>query len=177
MLRHDLEEAGIAYVVEGPDGPLYADFPALRHSYIALLDQAGATLKLAMKLAGHSDPRLSMKRYGRAHLHELGSTVDRLPTLLSAPGSEAQTLRATGTTGQPVGESLRPACAAVEAGRGSLRAADNPDPLSGHEEAGRNPLKQQGLRAAETGCNELRESSPSRNRTYILGLEDRCSVH
>jgi integrase len=50
MLRGDLEEAkamkqtdpeaeGIPYFVEGPDGPLYADFHALRHSYIALLDK------------------------------------------------------------------------------------------------------------------------------------------
>jgi hypothetical protein len=31
MLRGDLETAGIPYVVEGPDGPLFADFHALRH--------------------------------------------------------------------------------------------------------------------------------------------------
>jgi integrase len=31
MLRRDLEAAGIPYAVEGPDGPLYADFHALRH--------------------------------------------------------------------------------------------------------------------------------------------------
>lgn len=56
MLRIDLEAAGIAYSVEGPDGPLYADFHALRHSYVALLEKSGATLKEAMQLARHSDP-------------------------------------------------------------------------------------------------------------------------
>ena len=41
MLRDDLEAAGIPYVVEGPDGPLYADLHALRHTFIAMLDDAG----------------------------------------------------------------------------------------------------------------------------------------
>ena len=52
--------------MEGPDGPLYADFHSLRHSYIALLDKSGATLKEAMQLARHSDPKLTMAVYGRA---------------------------------------------------------------------------------------------------------------
>lgn len=33
MLRIDLDAAGIPYAVAGPDGPLYADFHALRHTY------------------------------------------------------------------------------------------------------------------------------------------------
>jgi excisionase family DNA binding protein len=36
MLRIDLEAADIPYVVDGPEGPLYADFHALRHSYLTL---------------------------------------------------------------------------------------------------------------------------------------------
>jgi hypothetical protein len=32
MFRLDLEAAGIPYVIGGPDGPLYADFHALRHN-------------------------------------------------------------------------------------------------------------------------------------------------
>jgi hypothetical protein len=32
MRRFGLEAAGIPYAVEGPDGPLYADFHSLRHS-------------------------------------------------------------------------------------------------------------------------------------------------
>jgi hypothetical protein len=34
MLQAALEAAGIPYTVEGPDGPLHADFHALRHSYL-----------------------------------------------------------------------------------------------------------------------------------------------
>src|SRR5262249_20300690 len=45
MLKHDLEEAGIAYRVEGPDGPLYNDFHGLRHAYITSLEQAGVSPK------------------------------------------------------------------------------------------------------------------------------------
>jgi excisionase family DNA binding protein len=36
MLRIDLDAAGIPYTIEGPDGPLYADFHSLRHSYLTL---------------------------------------------------------------------------------------------------------------------------------------------
>src|SRR5262249_19589900 len=82
MLRIDLDAAGVPYVVEGPDCPLHADFHALRHSYIALLDRTGATLKEAMRLARHSDPKLTMAVYGRARLHDLSETVQRLPSLL-----------------------------------------------------------------------------------------------
>ena len=60
------------------------------------LDRSGATLKTAMQLARHSDPKLTAKRYGRAQLHDLAGAVEKLPSLLgSAPTVEA--IRATGT--------------------------------------------------------------------------------
>jgi integrase len=121
MLRIDLEAAGIPYVIDGPDGPLFADFHSLRHSFIALLDQSGATLKEAMQLARHSDPKLTMARYGRAQLHDLAQTVERMPVLLGK--GPAPNLAATGTGG-PSGESLRPACAAGEAGRERMRLVE-----------------------------------------------------
>ena len=43
MLRFDLDAARIPYTVEGPDGSLYADFHALRHSYITALGRVGWT--------------------------------------------------------------------------------------------------------------------------------------
>jgi integrase len=85
MIRADLDAAGIPYAVEGPDGPQYADFHALRHSFVALLDQAGISLKQAMQLARHSDPKLTMARYGRAQMQDLGQAVGRLPELAAAP--------------------------------------------------------------------------------------------
>jgi integrase len=87
MLRIDLDAAGIPYEVEGPDGLLYADFHALRHSFIALLDKAGVTLKEAMQLARHSDPKLTMAVYGRARLHDLGAAAARLPSLKAFPSA------------------------------------------------------------------------------------------
>ena len=42
MLRIDLKAAGIPYVIDGPDGPLHADFHSLRHATSAMLDRSGA---------------------------------------------------------------------------------------------------------------------------------------
>ena len=102
MFRRDLEAAGLPYVVDGPDGPLFADFHSLRHSYVGLLEQSGASVKQAMQLARHSDPRLTMARYGRTQLNDLGTTVSRLPSLLSkvGPRDETKAVRATGTDGR-----------------------------------------------------------------------------
>ena len=100
MLRIDLAAAGVPYVVEGPDGPLFADFHSLRHSLCAMLDRSGATLKTAMQLMRHGTPTLTAKRYGRAQLHDLAGAVDKLPSLLTpntSPTSEP--MRATGTDG------------------------------------------------------------------------------
>src|SRR4051794_18512389 len=101
MLRGDLEDAGVPYVIEGPNGPLFADFHSLRHSYIALLDRGGATLKEAMQLARHSDPKLTMAVYGRAQLHDLAARVERIPSLTSgAEATPRKAARATGTGGK-----------------------------------------------------------------------------
>jgi integrase len=52
MLQIDLEAAGVAYAVPGPDGtPLYADFHALRHTFITYLAEAGVSVKHAQELA------------------------------------------------------------------------------------------------------------------------------
>jgi integrase/recombinase XerC len=61
MLRGDLETAGIPYVIPGPDGPLYADFHSLRHSYLTLGGRAGIDLRTLQELAGHSTPVLTAR--------------------------------------------------------------------------------------------------------------------
>jgi hypothetical protein len=48
MLRLDLGDAGLPYVVEGPDGPLHADLHSLRHSFIGLFEGAGISVKTGM---------------------------------------------------------------------------------------------------------------------------------
>jgi integrase len=79
MLAKDLEAADIPYVVKGPDGPLYADFHALRHSFITFLEHTGASPKTAQELARHSDVRLTLGRYTHANLSSLAEGVEKLP--------------------------------------------------------------------------------------------------
>jgi hypothetical protein len=45
MPRIDLEAAGIPYAIDRPDGPLFADFHSLRHTYITSLGRAGVELR------------------------------------------------------------------------------------------------------------------------------------
>lgn len=98
MIRGDLEVAGIAYTIKGPDGPLYADFHALRHSFLTLGGRSGIDLRTLQELAGHSKPELTA-RYSHRRLNDLTGAVAKLPNLVptEAPETNAQTMRATGT--------------------------------------------------------------------------------
>jgi integrase len=102
VVRHDLEAADIPYVVEGPDGPLYADFHALRHSYLTLLGRGGVDLRTVQELAGHSTPALTA-RYSHRRLFDLAGAVQMLPKFLhgETPNMEPQSLPMTGTDGTP----------------------------------------------------------------------------
>ena len=81
MLRIDLEVAGIPYVVEGSDGPLYADFHAIRHSFLTLGGRSGIDLRTLQELAGHSKPEQTA-RYSHRRLHDLTGAVGKLPALV-----------------------------------------------------------------------------------------------
>ncbi len=81
MLRIDLEAAGIPYAVEGPDGPEYADFHSLRHSYLTLGGRSGIDLRTLQELAGHSKPELTA-RYSHRRLYDLAGAVEKLPNLV-----------------------------------------------------------------------------------------------
>jgi integrase len=96
MLRIDLDAAGIPYAVERPDGPLYADFHALRHTYLTLGGRAGIDLRTLQELAGHSTPTLTA-RYSHRRLYDLAGAVEKLPAFLPERSDGAQALRATGT--------------------------------------------------------------------------------
>ena len=100
MLRIDLEAAGIPYAVEGPDGPEYADFHALRHSYLTLGGRCGIDLRTLQELAGHSKPELTA-RYSHRRLYDLAGAVDKLPNLVPTTPTDAGKipLRMTGTEG------------------------------------------------------------------------------
>jgi integrase len=102
MLRIDLEAAGIAYATEGPDGPEYADFHSLRHSYLTLGGRSGIDLRTLQELAGHSKPELTA-RYSHRRLYDLAGAVDKLPNLVPTTGPKIEEmvvpLRLTGTCG------------------------------------------------------------------------------
>jgi integrase len=83
MLRYDLADAGVPYVQDGPDGPVFADFHALRHSFITSLERAGISIKTAMMLARHSDPKLTLGIYTHRGLVDLAAAVEQLPQLPS----------------------------------------------------------------------------------------------
>lgn len=119
MLKRDLDAAGIPYV---DDAGLFADFHALRHSYISLITAGGVHPKIAQRLARHSDINLTMSRYSHTLLEDEAKGLEALPEFPSMFGSDddcgGAVLRATGTDGPSggnenagsVGESVLPVC-------------------------------------------------------------------
>ncbi|MFM7037994.1 MAG: tyrosine-type recombinase/integrase [Planctomycetaceae bacterium] len=78
MLQIDLAEADVPYV---DANGLFADFHALRHTYITNLARNGVSLVTAQKLARHSTPMLTAQRYTHIDLQDQKVAVDRLPSL------------------------------------------------------------------------------------------------
>jgi hypothetical protein len=102
--------------VEGPDGPEYADFHSLRHSYLTLGGRSGIDLRTLQELAGHSKPELTA-RYSHRRLYDLAGAVDKLPNLV--PDEAAQVAEAplllTGTDGNAVPFSAQNPCSEFSA--------------------------------------------------------------
>ncbi len=72
--------------------------------FATLLDGLDISLKARQELMRHSDPRLTMNRYTRAKLHDLGAAVDKLPQVGPNPPERVTgVLAATGTDGESVG--------------------------------------------------------------------------
>ncbi len=78
MLQVDLKAAGVEYM--DADG-LFADFHALRHTYITNLSRNGVPLINAQKLARHSTPVLTAARYTHIELADQHKEVEKLPGL------------------------------------------------------------------------------------------------
>ncbi len=96
MLRKDLTAAGIPY----EDGAgRFADFHALRHTYISNLARAGVHPKVAMDLARHGNINLTMARYSHTVVADRAAVLSDLPDL-TEQSEQRQTARATGTYGK-----------------------------------------------------------------------------
>ena len=93
-LRHDLQVAGIEY--ETQQG--FADFHALRHTFITRLIKAGVNPKTAQTLARHHDVSLTLNVYSHVELIDQVAGLRALPKL-DGDDTEASTGRlcATGT--------------------------------------------------------------------------------
>jgi excisionase family DNA binding protein len=170
MLRADLEATGIPYTVEGPDGPLFADFHALRHTYLTLGGRSGIDLRTLQELAGHSNPNLTA-RYSHRRLHDLAGAVEKLPSLLP-PGQDtaaSTAVQATGTEGG-AGESLRPACATIEAGRGRPKLVETEERETSKSAIGPNPLPPQGVGADCDQSRVVATTEPAGARTQDLRI-------
>jgi site-specific recombinase XerD len=75
MMRYDLKTAEVAFCdARG----LYADFHALRHTYITNIGRSGATMKTHQELARHCEPSLTM-RYTHARIDDKVKALDALP--------------------------------------------------------------------------------------------------
>ena len=159
MIRIDLEAAGIAYSVEGPDGPEYADFHALRHSFLTLGGRSGIDLRTLQELAGHSKPELTA-RYSHRRLYDLAGAVDMLPNLVPSmmPQLVEIPLRMTGT-GDTFG--VVPGVVGVVPGvvKGGIplhqsASLDNNQTVSSTGSASRKPRKRQGPALESTGPHQ-----------------------
>lgn len=87
MLGRDLAAAGVPYVVEGPHGKEYADFHALRHTYVSALAATGTGAKELQTLARHQDPRMTLGIYTHTRSAELARAVGRLQIPGAGPAS------------------------------------------------------------------------------------------
>ncbi|MDB5310263.1 MAG: hypothetical protein JWO38_4465 [Gemmataceae bacterium] len=92
VLCRDLAAAGVPYRIDTIDGPRYADFHALRHSYLSALAAAGVGVKELQDLARHSDPRLTLGIYTHARAESLGASVARLQIPGAAEGNALSAL-------------------------------------------------------------------------------------
>jgi hypothetical protein len=117
FLKRDLEAARIEWLSSLPDNDKesaeqsdfltyedsdgrFADFHALRHTFLSRLGRSGASPKVMQKLARHSTVELTLGRYTHVNLHDLNAAVEALPPLQQPADIQGEpvSLKATGTT-------------------------------------------------------------------------------
>ena len=78
MIRNDLKAAGVDY--EDAHGR-FADFHALRHTFISNLSRAGVHPRNAQALARHSTIELTMNVYTHVNMKDLADDIENLPSV------------------------------------------------------------------------------------------------
>jgi integrase/recombinase XerD len=71
----------------------FADFHALRHTFLSQLSRAGASAKVMQMMARHSTIAMTLERYTHANQSDLYSAVQKLPSI---PASVMQSTPAVG---------------------------------------------------------------------------------
>jgi len=101
MLRKDLEKAGIEHQDQSGQ---YADFHALRHSFITSVGKAGATVKEHQRLARHSKPELTLGVYTHLSISDERRALEKIPQIIE-PDKRRDLAAAlkTGTDDRPLG--------------------------------------------------------------------------
>ena len=144
---------------------LVFDFHALRGQFITAIVRGGASLKVAMDMARHSDPRLTLGTY--THL----ATADKRGALSSIPvvrprRPDTEQAKATGTCGGPD----RRAAHAQRASATSCNIVQHQGVESHLPEGGRNSLKMHG-KAGITGAEATQAPVAQLDSASVFGTE------
>jgi len=86
MIKADLKVAGVPYK---DVNDRYADFHALRHTFISNLARAGVHPRNAQALARHSTIDLTMNVYTHIAMEDLVSDIEAMSPVLGARGNKA----------------------------------------------------------------------------------------
>src|SRR5262249_15706151 len=99
-LQADLRSAGVLYETE--EG--FADFHAIRHTFITALTKSNAPVKIVQSLARHSTPTLTLNCYSHVGLFDQSSALEALPDL-TRPAPHSEPSLKTGTDDEFVSQS------------------------------------------------------------------------
>jgi integrase len=164
MLRRDLEVAGIPYVDETGR---YADFHALRHTFITNMVKSGIAPKSAQSLARHSTIDLTMNVYTSLTVHDQASALASLPPILAFDGREPvgaalPALQATGTDATKKVPTVVPRGAengAVRLAPETYQPAPNCTEKGPEPEEGGGPADVESSQEIRGSCKDLQQSA------------------
>ena len=160
MLKHDLKAAGIPYI----DGGRFADFHALRFTFITNLVKSGVSPKAAQSLARHSTIDLTMNVYTKLTLDDQASALASLPPIAGQGRGDAAVgaLGEIGTDGPKKVPTVVPRGAdigAVLPAPATLQIA--PDCTKNGRESGTGELAETAINSEENGAVCARLHQPA----------------
>ncbi len=162
MLRSDLAEAEIPYIVEGPNGPEHADFHSLRHTSITTLRRSGGDLRAQQAMAGHSSPVVTA-RYSQVDLRAKADEVNKLPTIMPEAGSSTAS-------------AYVPLTFAPDSGGGFVIGDEDDTPTRPDKCDGCNPLSEVALDSGRGLSIAGEEVHQTGLEPVTFGSVDRCSI-